>query len=115
MKIHTYVALSNAEAMYRSPADARKKAIAGLEEQYKDTAAKLKALAEKDKGTAKEVLDALVKFRANLDKCSVCEHKYRNLSIDLTEFEKCRKESCDPLNAARRVIFEKAAACKKGK
>ena len=115
VKIHSFVADSNAEAMYNAPKAARKKALAGVKEKYKTHTAKLKELADKGKGGAKEVLEALSKFEANLEPCSICEHKYRKLLIDLTEFEKCKKRSCDPLNEARSQIFQQAVGCKKGK
>ncbi len=115
VKIHSFVADSNAEAMYNTREVARKKALAGVKEKYKAHTAKLKELAEKDKGAAKEVWEALNKFEANLEPCSICEHKYRKLLIDLTEFERCKRHSCDPLNEARSRIFQKAVGCKKGK
>jgi hypothetical protein len=115
VKIHSFVADSNAEAMYNTREAARKKALAGVKEKYKAHTAKLKELANQGEGVAKEVWEALSKFQANLEPCSICEHKYRKLQIDLTEFEKCKKRSCDPLNEARSLIFNKALGCKKGK
>ena len=114
-KIHEFVGEQTILAFYGGSAAERKDKIAQLKAKYADALGKLKELSAKEKGDLAKVQEALTKYESNVGKCSECEHQFRTLDIDLITFEKCRVNSCKPMDDARGDIGELAWKCKKGK
>ncbi len=115
LKIHQFVTKQLEISLYGVSEKARADKIASLKKKYASDMKTLKKMAAKGKGKAKDLQDALTQFETNIDQCSQCEHKYRNLIIDLVSFEECKKKSCDPVQAAWEKIAAMARTVKKSK
>ncbi|MEJ2717705.1 MAG: hypothetical protein P8182_11275 [Deltaproteobacteria bacterium] len=115
LKIQKYVSQCELVAMYGPSESGRAKGLAELRKQYASDLAKLKERASKEKGTFKELQDALSQYEAKLAPCAKCQHDYRNLLIDLPTYERCKDKFCRPEVDAKAKIFGVAWECKKGK
>jgi len=115
LKIHELVSKQLDISLYGVSEKARADKIAGLKKKYARDVKALKDMAAKGTGKAKELQDALTQFETNIDQCSQCDHKYRNLIIDLAAFEECKRKSCVPVEAAGEKIAAMARSVKKSK
>lgn len=115
VKIYEFVTKELQEALYGGSEKSRNEKLAELAKEYAADVKKLKDLAAKGTGDAKKLQEALTAFTTNIAACSTCEHKYRNLIIDLVAFEECKKKSCKPVMAAWEEIAKLARPMKKSK